>query len=128
MYTVTGKPGHETGLPVEPPSGAKTLTGTHGRIYEMAQRAVSSEATTCANYDREQPYAEEIEAGIPRIVVLLHIVARWTSSVLIVFGTAVFSALQFVTLADVLARLIASTVICRLILILELAGLRRASS
>ncbi|KAI1144377.1 hypothetical protein F5Y05DRAFT_25467 [Hypoxylon sp. FL0543] len=93
--------------------------------------AVRSEITVCANTtDRAFCRGIEKHTKLPKLAVFLHIAAGCMSFVLFLFGTAVFSALQLVTFIDafarIIARLIASSVICRLILIFELAGLRGA--
>ncbi|KAI1413037.1 hypothetical protein F5Y13DRAFT_40747 [Hypoxylon sp. FL1857] len=100
-----------------------------GKLGEI----IRSETTICANRnDRAYCHSKEKHPKIPKVAVFLHILAGCMSFVLFLFGTAVFSALQLVTFIDafirVIARLIASSVICRLILIFELSGLRASKS
>ncbi|OTA81159.1 hypothetical protein M434DRAFT_401458 [Hypoxylon sp. CO27-5] len=99
------------------------------RILTSLKHIMRSEVTICANRDdRAFCHTKEKHIKIPKIAVFLHIAAGCMSFVLFLFGTAVLSALQLVTFIDafarIIARLIASSVICRLILIFELAGLR----
>ncbi|OTA52626.1 hypothetical protein K449DRAFT_390758 [Hypoxylon sp. EC38] len=100
-------------------------------VLKSLKHIIRSEVTICANRDdRAFCRSKEKHIKIPKIAVFLHIAAGCMSFVLFLFGTAVFSALQLVTFIDafarIIARLIASSVICRLILIFELAGLRGA--
>ncbi|KAI0106089.1 hypothetical protein F4776DRAFT_657767 [Hypoxylon sp. NC0597] len=121
----------------ETSSSAKRLTGLSyfhrmsSPILRSLKHMMRSEVTICANRDdRAFCHSKEKQTRIPKIAVFLHIAAGCMSFVLFLFGTAVFSALQLVTFIDafarIIARLIASSVICRLILIFELAGLRGA--
>lgn len=84
-----------------------------------------SELTLCAN--RENVWRLD-SAEIPKTAILLNVAAGFMSFVQLVFGTAVFSSLQFITMTDVLwrivLRLVGSAIACRLVLIMEMAGLR----
>lgn len=64
----------------------------------------------------------------PRIAVLLAVVAGAMSFVHVTFGIIIFSSLQFVSVWDVLNnilwRYVASSAVCRLLLIMEILGLR----
>ncbi|KAI0834865.1 hypothetical protein F5Y06DRAFT_149911 [Hypoxylon sp. FL0890] len=115
--------------------GRHTNIGYAPRLIALFWRnigqALRSEITICANRnDRAFGHGREKHTKLPKLAVFLHIAAGCMSFVLFLFGTAVFSALQLVTFIDafarIIARLIASSVICRLILIFELAGLRGA--
>jgi hypothetical protein len=86
------------------------------------------ETTLCANKDTKD---QDSTVPVPTWAVLLNIVAGCCSFIHIVFGTIVFSSFQFVSVWDVLNQILwryaLSTVICRLVLIIELAGLRSGS-
>ncbi|KAI1780136.1 hypothetical protein F4818DRAFT_401936 [Hypoxylon cercidicola] len=98
-------------------------------FWEAFCRVVGNETTICAN--REGRYEGENEGEVPMLAMFLFVVAECMSFFFFLFGTAVFSALQFVSFIDafkrILAPLIGSTIVCRLILLLEIAGLRRTS-
>ncbi|KAI1761181.1 hypothetical protein GGR53DRAFT_506345 [Hypoxylon sp. FL1150] len=100
---------------------------------KMLRRLVASETTICANREVYSDYdCKKKGEEVPKLAMFLFVVAGCMSFFLFLFGTAVFAALQFVTFIDafkrILARLIASTIVCRLILLVELAGLRRTSN
>jgi hypothetical protein len=95
------------------------------RLSRLVARGIAAETRICANHDIVHPDAS---GKIPLAAIALNVAAGCLAFVHIIFGTAVFSALQFISLTDVmnsiLWRLILSTVICRVVLIVELAGLR----
>ncbi|KAL9617183.1 MAG: hypothetical protein Q9160_007987 [Pyrenula sp. 1 TL-2023] len=92
--------------------------------HRVAQ-SIAAEARICANQDVVHPGASN---EVPLTAVVLNVAAGCLAFVHIIFGTAVFSASQFISLTDVMQsilwRLVLSTVICRVVLIVEIAGLR----
>ncbi|KAI1397971.1 hypothetical protein F4819DRAFT_470249 [Hypoxylon fuscum] len=87
--------------------------------------ALKREVTICA---KQELRPGVVEQG-PRLMVVLNIAAECMSYVLWAFGTAVFSSLLFLSVHDVFIQifwpLIISAVLCRTIVIIELAGLRK---
>lgn len=103
---------------------------TSAPFRKTLRRLVASETTICAN---REVYYDSKKKGeeVPKLAMFLFVAAGCMSFFLFLFGTAIFAALQFVTFIDafkrILVRLIASTIVCRLILLMELAGLRRTN-
>lgn len=95
------------------------------RLSRLIARDIAAETRICANHGTVHHNAS---SNIPLAAVALNIAAGCLTFAHTIFGTAVFSALQFISLTDVmnniLWRLIMSTAVCRVILIVELAGLR----
>ncbi|KAI2463272.1 hypothetical protein F4781DRAFT_417179 [Annulohypoxylon bovei var. microspora] len=85
---------------------------------------IKREVTVCAK--------QELRRGVmkqgPRPAVVLNIIAQCMCFILFAFGTFMFSSVLFVTVTDVFVqiyvRLFFSALFCRLILVIELAGLR----
>lgn len=98
--------------------------------FDTIRRWLISETTVCAN--REEIREETRLRNKARVVVfrLLDIGIGIIGFIHFVFGTAVISSLQFVTVLDTFSKFILpfalSTFICRLILIVELTGLKRS--
>ena len=90
-------------------------------------RVITKETTICANQDKKAYDS----TTVPKGTMALNVFAGCLSFVHLVFGTVVFSSIQFVSVWDVLNqilwRYILSTVICRLLLIMEFAGLRNGT-
>jgi hypothetical protein len=101
-----------------------TLSGRLSAIY----RGLKAESTICAN-QRKLGYTQE--AKVPLAAVFLNVCAGCLGFIYLVLGTLVFSSLQFISVWDIfneiLWRYMVSTVVCRMILIVELAGLRRSN-
>ncbi|XXG94803.1 hypothetical protein Hte_001061 [Hypoxylon texense] len=108
---------------------SKREEGQPSPLWKTVYRAVASETTICAN--REVDYGGKTGEEVPMLAMFLFVAAGCMSFFFFLFGTAVFSGLQFVSFIDafkrILVRLIVSTIVCRLILVVELAGLRRTS-
>jgi hypothetical protein len=89
-------------------------------------RAAKQETTICANH-KVKPYHDS-NLMTSHLAISFNVAAACLGFLHIVFGTLVFSSLQFITVWDVfnsiIWRYILSTVVCRVILIVELAGLR----
>ena len=108
-------------LPCVVQNKRSTLSSRLAAIY----RGFRAETTICANHEK-LVYARG--AKVPSVAVFLNICAGCASFVHLVLGVIIFSSLQFVSIWDILNRTLwrylLSTVICRTILIVELAGLR----
>lgn len=93
---------------------------------------LKEEFTTCANHDVPSQVTQGDQGNIPAKAVVLNIVAGGASFIQLAFGTIVFSSLIFVSVWDVLNcilwRFVLSTSVARLVLIIEVAGLRAANS
>lgn len=89
-----------------------------------------AEFRICANRDIS-PLSDR-PTEVPLTAIFLNTAAGGLAFVHILGGTAVFSSLQFVSMANaldpILWRLVLSALVCRLILVVELAGLRALSS
>ena len=105
----------------------KHETVKKGYNFAWALKLIERETKICAN---RKIHKDENDLKVPRAAVLLNIAAGCCGFVHVVLGTIVLSSMQLVSVADVLNqvlwRWIISTVVCRLILIFELAGLRTA--
>lgn len=93
-------------------------------------RSLMAEFRICANRDIS-PLSDR-PTEVPLTAIFLNTAAGGLAFVHILGGTAVFSSLQFVSMANaldpILWRLVLSALVCRLILVVELAGLRALSS
>ena len=91
-----------------------------GSLWKSMQR----EATICAR----QGLDTRVIQDVPRWIVFLNLAAEGMAYSLWAFGTAVFSSLLFLTVTnvfqDVLWRFVLAAVLCRMVTIIELAGLR----
>jgi hypothetical protein len=95
-------------------------------FLRMLRRQVEKEMMLCV----EQEIGEyDIDAPIPLLAVLGNVIAGCAGFVHLTFGIIIFSSLLFVSVWDVmnsiLWRYVLSSVVCRLILVVEIAGLRR---
>lgn len=92
----------------------------------LPARAWKSETTICAN--RQKSRSNDGKVKVQRLAILLNVAAGALGFVHITFGIIVFSSLQLISVWDVLNqvlwRYILSTAVCRLILLIELIGLR----
>lgn len=121
------KPPSNEGLAINIRTTKGTIANKSNRkSYRWLVDVWKSETTICANRPKMQ--LEPKSSTVPNLAVLLHIAAGCCSFVHLTFGTVIFSSLLFVSTWDVLNqilwRYIVSTVVCRLILLVELAGLR----
>ena len=112
-----------------------------GGVFNTMLRWLSGEATVCANRrssrrsrsrnrnrNRNRKRSEaKIQAFIVVIAHLLDLGIAIVGVVHFAFGVAIFSSLQFVTVLDAFARILCrfalSSLICRVIVVIELAGL-----
>ncbi|KAF2804817.1 uncharacterized protein BDZ99DRAFT_467066 [Mytilinidion resinicola] len=89
---------------------------------------VQREVTLCAEQEVEE---YDVDAKVPFFAVLGNVIAGCLGFVHIIFGIIIFSSLQLVSVWDVmnfiLWRYVISTVVCRLILVVEIGGLRRSN-
>lgn len=110
-----------------PISYSRPRRQTVSHIVPRICQILAKETTICANQDKR----EYDSTAVPTGTMALNILAGCCSFIHIVFGSVVFSSIQFVSVWDVLNqilwRYILSTVICRLLLIMEFAGLRNGS-
>lgn len=97
--------------------------GTICRWLGMIRQWLSREAKICAT---REGIRLRSKARVPKTARLLDIFVGLMGFVHFCFGLAAFSSLQFVTVMDtfrnILGRFAVSTFICRLILVVELAG------
>lgn len=88
-----------------------------------------SETTICANHSKCHDFQDQ--TAVPRVAILLAIGAGVMSFCHVTFGIVIFSSLQFISVDDALRRIlwryIFSSLVCRLLLIVEMAGLRTIS-
>jgi hypothetical protein len=98
----------------------------HGRVCGLGAwtRFLKEEVTICAAKRRRNYLAcEQQEAVVP---LFLNLAASVMGVILILYGTATFSSLLFIANLDaltVVARYLVSTLLCRLVVMFELAGL-----
>ena len=87
-------------------------------------RVLRGETTICANHQKFDYNHREV----PRLAISLTILAGILGWIHVALGIVIFSSLLFVSVKDVLNyvlwRYIVSSAVCRLILLIELAGLR----
>lgn len=85
-----------------------------------------SETTICVN--RSKSHHSHDETTVPQVAVLLAVAAGLMSFMHVIFGILIFSSLQFITVWDVLTQILwrytVSSTVCRLLLIMEICGLR----
>jgi hypothetical protein len=98
-------------------------------VFRLLGHSIKSETTFRAKKRSALPHDPKAAAGgIPRSAILLNIAAGCFGFVHVVSGTIAFSSLQFVSVWDVmnsiLWRYMLSTAVCRLILVLELEGMK----
>jgi hypothetical protein len=85
---------------------------------------LKEEVTICAAKRRHNYLACEQQEGV--IPLFLNLAAAVMGVVLLIFGTATFSSLLFISMVDattVVARYLASALVCRFILMFELSGM-----
>ena len=103
---------------------AETSHKVQGRFHKVLL-AWSSEITICANHPKFHGFQDET---VPRISILLAVAAGLMNFCHVTFGIIIFSSLQLVSVEDafkkVLWRYIVSSTACRLLLIVEMSGLR----
>jgi len=109
---------------ISPPS-----TPTKPSFRFRLARACRAEFTICANQHISAPGNDKVKAGVPHVAILLNVIAGIMGYIHVTFGIIVFSSVQFVSVWDVLNRILmrylASTLMSRLVLVFELGGLRR---
>jgi hypothetical protein len=108
------------------PDGGLSLWRRLEKFLQLLWRQVVKEMTLCA----EQVKTEyDVDAHVPPLAVLGNVLAGVAGFLQMVFGIIIFSSLQFVSVWDVLNnvlwRYVLSTIVCRLILVVEISGLRR---
>lgn len=98
----------------------------HSSWLSRLRDAWLSETTICAN--RSKPHHLQDKAAVPRVAVLLTITAGLMGLVHVSLGVIIFSALQFISVSDAVTRIIwryiLSSMACRLLLNMEISGLR----
>lgn len=86
---------------------------------------MTSEVTICAE---QRLHEDDENARVPPNAVVGNVLAGCGGFVNLVFGTIIFSSLHFVSVWDainhILTRYIISAIVCRLVLVIEVAGLR----
>lgn len=94
-------------------------------FWRRCTSMVAAELTVCAN----QEHSRKVDtASVPLVAITLNIIAGGLSFVYLFVGTVVFSSLVFISVWEVLNqilwRFVVSTAAARLILMVELGGLR----
>lgn len=102
--------------------------GMSRSLWDRFFSVLKSEFTICANIGAKTGEKTLSAEKLPVLAVVLQIIAGFGSFIHLVLGTIVFSSLLFLTVKDVLSnilwRLILSTLAARVILLIEIAGLR----
>ncbi|KAI3390845.1 hypothetical protein diail_8548 [Diaporthe ilicicola] len=102
-----------------------------GPTWRRLQSVMCAEFTPCANQEVPTQVVQRGKDSIPARAVVLHIIAGCASFVHLAFGTIIFSSLLFISVWDVLNRIlwrfVLATFVARLILIVEVAGLRASN-
>ena len=95
------------------------------KIWRSCRDALANEITVCANHSRSHDIQDKT---VPRISVLLALTAGLMNFFHVTFGIIIFSSLQLIAVEDVfkriLCRYIVSSTACRLLLIIEMSGLK----
>lgn len=106
---------------------AARVAGRMKSFPATVRQLLEAEGTICANRSAEAKLPR-MPKEAPSHAVLLNVAAGVIGLIHIIFGILIFFSLLFVAVSDVmkqvLTRHLASTVVCKLILIFELAGLR----
>lgn len=96
------------------------------------QSIVNAELTTCSNHEAPTQIAQRDKGSIPVGAIALDIIAGCASFMHLAFGTIIFSSLLFISVWDVLNRIlwrfVLATFVARLILIIEVADLRASDA
>jgi hypothetical protein len=99
-------------------------------LRDLLTRALRVEFTICANQRTGTPVDEKVH--VPWIAVFLNVAAGIMGFIHVTFGIMVFSSMQFISVWDVVNKIIlrylASTFVTRLVLVIELAGLREPNN
>lgn len=107
------------------PIQAATSHTTLQRFHKTCHDAWLSEITICANHPKSHDFQDK---KVPRISILLAVAAGLMNFCHVTFGIIIFSSLQLVAVEDafkqVLWRYIVSSTACRLLLIIEMSGLK----
>lgn len=101
------------------------LKGHTNNLLSSLMILLKKETTLCWE---QQLHQHDENADVPRSAVLGNVLSGCGGFVHLVFGIIIFSSLQFVSVWDVLNhvlwRYVLSAVVCRLILVIEIAGMR----
>lgn len=96
--------------------------------WRRLRSVLKAEFMTCANHEVPVQVTRRDQGSIPAKAVALNILAGAASFIHLALGTIIFSSLVFISVWDVLNcilwRFVLATCIARLILIIEVAGLR----
>jgi hypothetical protein len=111
------------------PTGGRDKESKRWTVSKGLWKLVSlleNEVTLCAEQTVGQ-YDDNVR--VPRLAVVANVLAGCGGFIHLMFGIIIFSSLQLVSVWDVLnsvlCRYVASAVVCRLILVFEIGGLRR---
>lgn len=95
------------------------------KVWRSCHDAWLSEITICVNHSKSHDLQDKT---VPRISVLLAITAGLMNFCHVTFGIIIFSSLQLIAVEDVfkrvLCRYVISSTACRLLLIIEMSGLK----
>lgn len=112
--------------PFQTPPPSKQQQVFH-KIWRSCRHALTNEFTVCANHSKSNVVQVQ-DKTVPRISVLLAITAGLMNFFHVTLGIIIFSSLQLIAVEDVfkrvLCRYIVSSTACRLLLIIEMAGLK----
>lgn len=104
-----------------------TAKSTHATVSRRIKRYMIRETTICAC---RPPVSLSSDRKVPLWCVFFNTTASLIGLIHIIFGTIVLSSVYFIRIeiaVYLLARFIISAIICRLILIMEFAGMRTGS-
>jgi hypothetical protein len=113
--------------PSKSPSAQTSISNNPNRNW-LAKLILTfkSEVTVCANRDASFEFSQKVKVSY--ISLFLNTAAGVMGWVHVILGIIIFSSLQFVTVNDVmnhvLWRYIISTAACRVVLLIEIAGMR----
>lgn len=110
-----------------PPSSHTPLQHRFHKVWRSCHAALANEITVCANHSKSHNIQDKT---VPRISVLLAITAGLMNFFHVTLGIIIFSSLQLIAVEDVfkrvLCRYIVSSTACRLLLIIEMSGLKNS--
>lgn len=116
--------------PLSPPPPPPTPR--YHKVWRWCYTALAHELTVCANHPKPQPHAAvPAVPAVPAVSVWLAATAGVMNFCHVTFGIIIFSSLQFIAVEDVfkrvLCRYVVSSAACRLLLIIEMSGLKPKS-
>lgn len=97
------------------------------KVWQSCRNACLTEITICANHPKSHDLQDKGKT-VPRISILLAVGAGLMNFSHVTFGIIIFSSLQLIAVEDVFKRVlwryVVSSTACRLLLIIEMSGLK----